>query len=274
MLSVRSQFVLILIVMVFLCLPAEGWGRVSPVQGQAGVGPAGPTLPAELAQVPPGKSDVSYVNGQLTIRAHNAPLIEVVRTVCNRIGAELDAKSEPRESVVGTMGPGPAKEVLASLLNDSHVNYAMGAAPDDPNTLVSVMIFSESKDSTVRKRVAVQTPGQEEPNQPQDGSPAPPVSVREAASQTMELLDAARSELANGGLALDTQGDSEDVTAADSTGGGKKIDMNAFLQQIETELKAAAADPNSSQAQQQSDPAPAGSAPGLQAGRPMHRKHH
>lgn len=274
MLSVRSQFVLILIAKVFLCFPAEGWGRVSPVQGQAGVGPAVPTLPAELAQVPQGKSDVTYVNGQLTIRAHNAPLIEVVRTVCNRIGAELDAKSEPRESVVGIMGPGPAKEVLASLLSDSHVNYAMGGAPDDPNTLVSVMIFSESKDSSVRKQVAEKTAGQDEPNQPQDGSPAPPVSVREAMSQTMELLDAARSELVNGELALDTQGDSGDVTGAGSTGGGEKIDMSAFLQQIETQLKAAAAaDPNSSQVQQ-ADPARAGPAPVLPAGRPMHRKHH
>jgi hypothetical protein len=139
---------------------------------------------------------------------------------------------------------------------------------------VSVMIFSESKDSTVRKQVAVQTAGQEEPNQPQDGSPAHPVSVREAASQTMELLDAARSELANGGLALDTQGDSEDVTAADSTGGGKKIDVSAFLQQIETQLKeAAGADPDSSHVQQQADPAPAGPAPVLPAIRPMHRRH-
>jgi hypothetical protein len=271
MISMRSQFVLVLIVMALLCLPAEGWAQNSQVQGQATVASATPTLPDELAQVPAGKSDVTYVNGQLTIRAHNAPLIEVVRTVCSRIGAELDAKSEPRESVVGILGPGPAKEVLASLLNDSHVNYALGGASDDPNALVSVMIFSASKDSSVRKQVAEQTLGQDEPNQPQETSTPPPTSVRAAASQTMELLDAARSELTNGGLALDTQGD------AGSAGGGEKIDMSAFLQQIETQLKAAAAaetvDPNSSQ---QADPASsgAGQAPVLPTGRPMHRKHH
>ena len=199
MLSMRSQFVLGLIVMAFLYHPAEGWAQDSQVQGQGAVASATPTLSAELAQVPAGKSEVTYVNGQLTIKAHNAPLIEVVRTVCSRIGAELDAKSEPREAVLGSLGPGPAKEVLASLLNDSHVNYAMGGAPDDPNALMSVMIFSESKDSGGRKQVAEQSAPQDESNQPQESS-TPPVSVRVAVSQAMELLDTARAELTNGGL--------------------------------------------------------------------------
>src|SRR5467141_2805315 len=79
MISMRSQFALVLIVMALLCLPAEGWAQNSQVQGQAAVASATPTLPDDLGQVPSGKSDVTYVNGQLTIRAHNAPLIEVVR---------------------------------------------------------------------------------------------------------------------------------------------------------------------------------------------------
>ena len=262
MLTRRSQFVLLLIVMALLCLPAEGWTQESQVQGPAGGTSVTPTLPAELAQIPPGKSDVTYEKGQLTIRAHNAPLIEVVRAVCDRIGAELDAKSEPREAVVGIMGPGSAKEVLTSLLDDSHLNYAIGAAPEDPNTLRSVMIFSENKDSSLRKQVAEQPGAQTESGQPKETA-APPVTVRAAVTQTMELLDAARSDLAN-------SVDSGDVTGA----GGEKIDVGAFLEQIETQLKAVAADPNSAQPQQATDPGSAGPAPVLPVGRPMHRKHH
>jgi len=90
----------------------------------------------------------------------------------------------------------------------------------------------------------------------------------------MELLDTARAELTNGGLVLDSQSDSGDSPDAGSPGGGQKVDMSAFLQHIEAQLKAAAADPNSDQAQQQADPAPAGPPPVLPAGRPMHRKRH
>jgi hypothetical protein len=256
MLARHSQFVLVLLVMAFLCLPAEGLGQNS--QGQAAATSATSALPAELAQIPAGTSDVTYLNGQLTIKAHNAPLIEVVRMVCSQIGAELDAKSEPRESVVGIMGPGSAKEVLTSLLNDSHVNYALGGTANDPNTLASVMIFSENRDSSVRKQVAEQPAGQAESARPKET--APPVTVRAAVGQTLELLDAARGELANSG----------DVTNV----GGEKMDVDAFLQQVETQLKAVAADPNSAQPQQPTDPASAGPAPVLPTGRPMHRKHH
>jgi hypothetical protein len=260
MLARHSQVVLVLLVMAFLCLPAEGLGQNS--QGQGAAASATSALPAELAQIPAGTSDVTYLNGLLTIKAHNAPLIEVVRMVCNQIGAELDAKSEPRESVVGIMGPGSAKEVLTSLLNDSHVNYAMGGKPDDPNALASVMIFSENRESSVRKPVAEQPAGQTESGQTKETS-APPVTVRAAVTQTMELLDAARSDLAN-------SMDSGDFINA----GGEKVDVGAFLQQIETQLKAVAADPNSAQPQQPTDPTSAGAAPVLPTGRPMHRKHH
>jgi hypothetical protein len=260
MLARHSQFVLVLLVMAFLCLPAQGWGQNS--QGQEAAASATSALPAELAQIPAGTSDVTYLNGQLTIKAHNAPLMEVVRMVCSQIGAELDAKSEPRGSVVGIMGPGSAKEVLTSLLNDSHVNYALGGTADDPNVLASVIIFSENRDSSVRKQVAEQPAGQAESGQPKETA-APPVTVRAAVTQTMALLDAARSDFANG------------VDAGEVTGaGGEKIDVGAFLQQIETQLKAVAADPNSAQPQQPTDPASAGPAPVLPAGRPMHRKHH
>jgi hypothetical protein len=264
MLSLRSQFVLGLIVLALLCVPAAGWAQDSQVPGQRATPSATPALPADLAQVPSGKSDVTYVNGQLTIRAHKAPLIEVVRTVCNRIGAELDAKYEPRESVVGIMGPGPAKEVLASLLNDSHLNYAMGGTPDDPNVLTSVIIFSEGKASSEPKQVAEQQAVHNAPISPQESS-KPLINVREVVSETTELLDATRAELANGGLALDSQGGSA---------GGQNIDMGYLLQQIDAQIKAVTADPNSSQSLQQTDPGPAGPAPVLPTGRPRHRKHH
>src|ERR1700757_2501079 len=108
----HSKFVLGLAVLAVLGFVVQGWGQESQVQGQAGVATGAPTLPAALAQVPAGKSEVTFANGQLTIKAHNAPLIEVVRAVCTQIGAELDAKVEPRAAVLGIMGPGPAKEVL------------------------------------------------------------------------------------------------------------------------------------------------------------------
>ena len=244
-----SRFIFALTILVGLLMPAAGLAQDSQVKGATTAtvptSPAAPlattpaALPSELVQVPEGKADVSYVNGQLVIKAHDAPLIEVVSAVCKAVGAELDAQSWPREPVLGTLGPGSASKVLASLLQDFHVNYAMGGAADNANTLSSLIIFPASKDDRA-ERVARQAV-QDEPSPLPDSSSAAPVSTHEALNQAKELLKAARAELASN-------------TGASSGDRDMFAGMEAAFQQAETQLMAVAAsgahDSSPSQTQQ------------------------
>jgi hypothetical protein len=186
----------------------------------------------EFSQIPQGQAAVTYENGQLTIKAKNAPLSEVLRAVCKQIGAGLDAQTDAREPVLGVLGPGPAREVLTSLLSDAHLNYVIKRAADDPNVIAGITIFPQPKDNPAKRQVAEQ-----EAAQPEGDSATPaPVSLKESMNQMLELLQAARSELASA-ASSDTQDGNEDNRGVDPGGDGQ-VDMAAFLQQIEQQLKA------------------------------------
>jgi hypothetical protein len=240
MLSMRSQFVLLLVVIALLYLSAQGWGQDSERQGQAAVAAATPSLPAELAQVPASESDVTYANGQLTVKANNAPLIEVVRAVCAQIGAELDAPSEPGDPVLGVFGPGPSREVLTAMMAGSHFNLAMAGSPDDPNAILRIVILPKSADSADKTN---------------DGADAPPAQDSVAQNQATEQQDgqAAEEPIASTLTASDIQSRISQVREAfaqvqgelSQVEGATNLDMNTALKQAEAQAKAAAAaDPN------------------------------
>jgi hypothetical protein len=275
MLSIRCRLVFILTITGLLCLPGG-----SRAQDQQSAQEPTATAPAELAQVPPGQFAVTYVNGELAIKARNAPLGEILRAICSQIGAELEAQSEPREPILGILGPGPAKAVLASLLADEHIDYVIRSGAEDPNVIASLAIFPQTKDSNPRNQLA-----QDPAGQPQDSSATTAsVSERSSVSQLMELVAAARTELASG-AAFDTQGGKDSDGGVEPASGADTVDMAASLQLIEEQLKAAAAaeaaggaGSNSTQSRQQADASTSDAAKpdpnALPLRRPRHRGHH
>jgi len=84
--------------------------------------PEGPLPQPTLDQMPAIPPQVTYQGGQLTIQAQNSTLGDILRAVHAKTGASVDIPSNATERVVGRLGPGPAREVLASLLNGSHFN--------------------------------------------------------------------------------------------------------------------------------------------------------
>ncbi len=90
--------------------------------------PLPPPLPAYPVHDPAVPPQVSYVNGQLLIDARNSTLSDVLKAVEKRTGAAFDISSgDTSERVVGRIGPGSARDVMAELLNGSHFNYVMQA---------------------------------------------------------------------------------------------------------------------------------------------------
>lgn len=93
--------------------------------------PPGPLVPLTLEQMPATPPQVAYRNGELTIAAQNSTLGDILRAVHTKTGATIDMPANATERVVGRFGPGPAREVLAELLNGSRFNYVMlGSAAD------------------------------------------------------------------------------------------------------------------------------------------------
>jgi hypothetical protein len=90
--------------------------------------------------------DVSFRNGLLAIRANRASLSEVLFAVHQRTGAEVAiAAGAEQEQVVADIGPAPAPEVLAQLLNGSKFNFLILSSANDPRALQRVILSPRSE---------------------------------------------------------------------------------------------------------------------------------
>jgi hypothetical protein len=130
--------------------------------------PSGPTGPLQaqipLDAIPAVPPQVSYQNGQLTIVAANSTLSDILKAVHKQTGAEIEIPAA-NDRVVTRLGPGPAQEVMAELLNGSRFNYVVLGSPQDANALTQVVL--------VPKTGVESTPQQAE-NQPPQVVDVPP----------------------------------------------------------------------------------------------------
>jgi AMIN domain len=84
-----------------------------------------PSVPTAGATLPPMSFvTVTFVNGMLRIRAENATLAQVLFEVQSQTHAEIPIPAgAEREQVLADLGPAPAREVLAALLNGTPYNF-------------------------------------------------------------------------------------------------------------------------------------------------------
>lgn len=103
--------------------------------------PSPPAPPPTLEQLPAQPPQVSYLNGQLTIISRNSTLGDILHAVARQTGADIELPpGAGAERVAGRMGPGPARDVLAELLNGSRYDYVMVASAANPGSLQHVML--------------------------------------------------------------------------------------------------------------------------------------
>jgi hypothetical protein len=100
------------------------------------------TVPAEVTPPPPGpKVDVEFQNGLLSIVANKATLAEVFDEIHRKTGAQITIPpAAQQEQVVANIPPGPARDVLATLLNGSAFNFVMIGSDSQPGQLRSVIL--------------------------------------------------------------------------------------------------------------------------------------
>ena len=129
-------------------------------------GPTGPVPQVSLELIAPVPPQVSYANGQLTIVASNSTLGDILKAVRKQTGADIDVP-DAKERVVTHLGPGPARDVIADLLNGSRFNYVMLGSPEDGNALTRVVLVAK----TGPDNPVAQPSGQPSPRRPGEIAP-------------------------------------------------------------------------------------------------------
>jgi hypothetical protein len=121
------------------------FGGAALAQGQ----PAIQTAPAQPASesTPAAPPKISYEGGQLRIDALNSTLAEVLAKVASLTGVNIDvpAGASGERMPVVELGPGPARQVLASLLSDTDFDYLIQAADGAPEKIQSVLVMAREK---------------------------------------------------------------------------------------------------------------------------------
>ncbi len=103
--------------------------------------------PAQTAPAAPASPPISYVGGQLRINVLDSTLADVLTKVAALTGVKIEVPAgvgDERMPVV-EVGPGPARQVLASLLSDSNFDYLIQASDTDPEKIQSVLLLPRPK---------------------------------------------------------------------------------------------------------------------------------
>jgi hypothetical protein len=158
----------------------------------ASVAPQSPSMIPPTADLRPSTPpQVAFDNGVLTITADNSTLGDILRAVRHQTGASVDVPGNATERVVGKFGPGPARDVMASLLNGSHFNYVLLGSETNPGGLDRVVLLSKPS-------------GEEAPAQQARGhQPAPPQPADNADSASDD--DASTDMIPDASEATDEQ---------------------------------------------------------------------
>ena len=83
---------------------------------------------------------VSYEDGLLSISAQDAPLSDILAQLHQRTGATIDAPAYMDERIAVELGPGPAVQVVAALLEHTDYNFVIAAAAQDHRAVQSIQL--------------------------------------------------------------------------------------------------------------------------------------
>jgi len=117
--------------------------------------------------------EVSFKNGQLAIHSNKASLSAILFAVHQRTGADIAVPAgAEQEQVAADIGPAPAAEVLAHLLNGSRFNFLILNSASDPRVLDRVIL--SPRDGSLVLAALPQTGSSDEPPVAGESGPTAP----------------------------------------------------------------------------------------------------
>jgi hypothetical protein len=138
---------------------------------------------------------VTYLNGKLAICAQGTTLKDLLRAVSFATGAVVEFPHDrAEEHISANIGPGPARDVLATLFNGSGLNYVMLGPQNNPSALQRLILTSAGPSTpSVSDQPPAQTAQVEPPAKQVSPAPPPPksASITEAPAASVSPAQAA-----------------------------------------------------------------------------------
>jgi hypothetical protein len=106
--------------------------------------------PSSPEQVHGKPLQVTYEAGQLTIIAENSKLSDILASLRDCMGADIDLPAGASgERMWARVGPGPARKVLATLLSQTKLDYIIQASDTDPDGIRNVWLTPRTEGPAV-----------------------------------------------------------------------------------------------------------------------------
>ena len=159
--------------------------------------PVGQKIEATLTpeQRPAEIPNVTYIDGKLLVIAKNSTLSDVLKTIATRTGAAIEIPDAASERVVTQLGPAPARDVIAALLNGSHYNYVMVGSEADSAQVARVIVTAKAEKAETGTAVAGTRPNQVGMVQPRNALQAAVMQPYQEMLQQQQAQQAAAQEL-------------------------------------------------------------------------------
>jgi hypothetical protein len=130
--------------------------------------PPQPTVAPSLFEQPPAPATVTAHTNELTVKADNSSLTQILRQVSSATGMRLDGLGGD-ERVFGNFGPGAPREVLTALLNGTSYNVVM--VGDLPSGAPRQLLLSRRAAGGVSPQPAASANQNQPPTQPDEENP-------------------------------------------------------------------------------------------------------
>jgi hypothetical protein len=138
--------------------------------------------PVTQTQAPAAPPQVTYEAGQLTIVAENSKLSDVLSSLRACTGADIDLPaSASGDRIWARLGPGPARQILATLLSGTKLDYVIQASETDPDGIRNVWLTRRTDSSAVAVAKPVTPAARPLPPRLSDAERRVPVPNRSAA---------------------------------------------------------------------------------------------
>src|ERR1700688_4308281 len=123
-------------------------GHESPVIVQEATPPP-PSPPLTPGQMPPKVPQVLWDGKQLTINSKNSTLGDILAAIRRLTGADLEIPAKgSSERIAARLGPGPAREIISTLLSWTDFDYVIHASDTDAAGIRSVLLTPRGKSET------------------------------------------------------------------------------------------------------------------------------
>lgn len=128
------------IAIVILALVAAHAGAAGQTNAEASQNRQTPAVSPSSGATPSTVPVVTFRNGELSIAASNSTLCDILEMVRARTGAVIDIPPGADVRVFDQLGPGPARKILDSLLQDSGFNFVIVSLDSDPQAIAAVVL--------------------------------------------------------------------------------------------------------------------------------------